>query len=123
LLGTLSGTALLLALVGIYGVIAYSVAERTGELGVRIALGAQRADILQLVLRQGLGMALAGIAIGVAGSLAVTRLLTSELYHVSATDPPAFTASAALFLAVAMLASYVPAWRAMRVDPIEALRE
>jgi len=123
LLGTLSGTALLLALVGIYGVIAYSVAERTGELGVRIALGAQRTDILRLVLRQGLGMALAGIAIGVASAFAVTRLLTSELYHVSATDPPAFTASAVLFLAIAVLASYVPARRAMRVDPMEALRE
>ncbi|HYM27760.1 MAG TPA: ABC transporter permease, partial [Steroidobacteraceae bacterium] len=123
LLGALSGTALLLAVVGIYGVIAYSVAERTGEMGVRIALGAGRGDILRLVLRQGLGMALGGIAIGLAASLAATRLLTSQLYHVSATDPPAFAGSAALFVAVALLASYVPARRAMRVDPMLALRQ
>lgn len=123
LLAALSGTALLLALVGIYGVIAYSVAERTGEMGVRIALGAQRADILRLVVRQGLGLVLGGVAIGVAVSLAGTRLLTSQLYHVSATDPPAFAGSAVLFLAVAALASYIPARRAMRVDPILALRQ
>ena len=123
LLAALSGTALLLALVGIYGVIAYSVAERTGEMGVRIALGAQRGDILRLVLRQGLGLALGGIAIGLAVSLAATRLLASELYHVSTTDPLAFAGSAALFIAVAALANCVPARRAMRVDPIHALRQ
>ncbi len=122
LLGALSGTALLLALVGIYGVIAYSVAERTGEMGVRIALGAQRADILRLVLRQGLGVVLSGIAVGLAVSLALTRLLASQLYHISPTDPPSFFGSAALFVVVAALASYVPARRAMRVDPILALR-
>ena len=94
----------------------------TGEMGVRIALGAQRADILRLVVRQGLGMVLGGVAIGVAVSLAGTRLLTSQLYHVSATDPPAFAGSAVLFLVVAALASYIPARRAMRVDPILALR-
>jgi putative ABC transport system permease protein len=123
LLGALSGTALLLAMVGIYGVIAYSVAERTGEMGVRIALGAGRGDILRLVLWQGLGMALGGIAIGLVAALAATRLLTSQLYHVSTTDPQAFAGSAALFLAVAAAASYVPARRAMRVDPILALRQ
>ncbi len=123
LLAALSGTALVLAIVGIYGVIAYSVAERTGEMGVRIALGAQHGDILRLVIRQGLGMVVGGIAIGLAASLAVTRLLTSQLYHVSTTDPPAFAGSAALFLLVAALASYVPARRAMRVDPILALRQ
>ena len=123
LLGALSAAALLLALVGIYGVIAHSVAERTGEMGVRIALGAQRANILRLVLRQGLGLALGGIAAGLAVSLALTRLLTSQLYHVSATDPEAFAASALLFVAVAAIASYLPTRRAMQIDPIVALRQ
>ena len=123
LLGTLSGTAFLLALVGVYGTIAYSVAERTAEMGIRIALGARRSDILGMVLRQGLAVALAGIAIGLAGSLALTRLLTSQLYHVSTTDPATFAGGAALFLAVALLASYLPALRATRVDPIIALRD
>jgi len=122
LLGALSATALLLAMVGIYGVIAYSVAERTGEMGVRIALGAQRAAILRLVLRQGLGLAGAGVVAGLAVSLGATRLLSSQLYHVSPTDPRAFAASAALFLAVAAWASYVPARRAMQADPMLALR-
>jgi predicted permease len=122
LLGALSGTALLLAVVGIYGVIAYSVAERTGEMGVRLALGAQRSDILGLVLRQGLGVAMGGIATGLAASLAMSRLLQSQLYHVSPTEPLAFGGSAALFLAVAAVASYIPARRAMDVDPVVALK-
>jgi putative ABC transport system permease protein len=122
LLGALSGAALLLALVGIYGVIAYSVAERTQEMGVRIALGAERNDILRLVLRQGITLAAYGIAIGAAASLALTRLLTSFLYHVSATDPLTFATASALFLGVALLASYLPARRATRVDPAVALR-
>jgi len=122
LLGTLSGTALLLAIVGIYGVIAYSVAERTQEMGIRIALGAERTDILRLVLGQGLVLALSGIAIGLATSLALTRLLGSLLYRVSVTDPVTFGAGAVLFAGVAMLASYLPALRATRVDPLIALR-
>ena len=122
LLGTLSVAALLLAVVGIYGVIAYSVAERTQEIGIRIALGAEPADIMRLVLRHGLLLALSGIAIGLAASLALTRLLGSLLYRVSVTDPVTFTIGAVLFAAVAMLASYLPARRATRVDPMIALR-
>ena len=111
-----------LAAIGIYRVIAYSVAERTGEMGVRIALGAERSDILRLVLRQGLGMALAGIAIGLVASVAAAHLIASQLYHVSPTEPWAFAASAAVFASVAALASYIPARRAMRVDTLAALR-
>jgi ABC-type antimicrobial peptide transport system permease subunit len=122
LLGALSGTALLLAIVGIYGVISYSVSERTQEMGIRIALGAERADILRLVLRQGLMLALGGIAIGLAASLALTRLLGSMLYRVSATDPMTFVGGSVLFMLVAMVASYIPARRATRVDPMVALR-
>jgi len=122
LLGALSGTALLLAVVGIYSVIAYSVAERTHEMGIRIALGAEPADILRLVLRQGLLLALSGIAIGVAASFALTRLMASLLYHVSVTDPATFVTGSLLFAAVALLASYLPARRATRVDPMVALR-
>jgi putative ABC transport system permease protein len=122
LLGALSGTALLLALVGIYSVIAYSVAERTHEMGIRIALGAEPADILRLVLRQGMLLAFSGIATGVAASLALTRFLASLLYHVSVTDPAIFVSGALLFAAVALLASYLPARRATRVDPMAALR-
>jgi putative ABC transport system permease protein len=122
LLAGLSLAALVLAMVGIYGVIAYSVSERTQEMGIRIALGANRGDILRLVLRQGMTLACAGIAIGVAASLALTRLLGSLLYGVSATDPLTFAAGAALFVAVAFAASYIPAMRATRVNPIVTLR-
>lgn len=122
LLGALAGTALLLAIVGIYGVIAWSVAERTQEMGIRMALGAARIDILKQVLRQGFRLALYGIAIGLAASLALTRYLASQLYRVSVTDPATFAAAALLFGAVALLASYVPARRATRVDPLIALR-
>jgi ABC-type antimicrobial peptide transport system permease subunit len=122
LLAALSAIALVLAIVGIYGVIAYSVAERTQEMGIRMALGAERVDILRLVLRQGLMLAVSGIAIGLAASLALTRLLGSLLYRVSTTDPLTFVFGAVLFAAVALVASYVPARRAMRVDPLIALR-
>jgi putative ABC transport system permease protein len=121
LLGALAGLALLLAVVGIYGAIAYSVAERTGEMGIRMALGAARADILRMVVRQGLMLALVGIGIGLAASLALTRLLSGLLYRVSVRDPLAFAAGAVLFVAVGALASYIPARRATRVDPVAAL--
>ncbi len=122
LIGVFSATALLLAVVGIYGVIAYSVAQRTQELGIRIALGASRADILKLVLGNGLRLAGAGILIGLAASVALTRLMASFLYHTSATDSFTFAGSAAVFAAVAAMASYLPARRAMRINPIDALR-
>jgi putative ABC transport system permease protein len=122
LLGALAALALLLAVVGIYGAIAYSVAERTSEMGLRVALGAARTDILQMVLRQGLLLAVAGIAIGLAASLALTQLLSGLLYRVSVRDPLAFSAGAILFASVAALASYIPARRATRVDPMTALR-
>jgi putative ABC transport system permease protein len=122
LLGALAALALLLAVVGIYGAIAYSVAERTGEMGVRMALGAARTDILQMVLRQGLMMASIGIAIGLAASLAMTQLLSGLLYKVSVRDPLAFSVGAILFASIAALASYIPARRATHVDPMTALR-
>jgi ABC-type antimicrobial peptide transport system permease subunit len=122
LLGSFAGVALLLALVGIYGVISYSVAQRTHELGIRRALGAQHADILRLIMGQGLGLAAAGIAIGIGGALALTQVMQSLLFHVNATDPATFGAIALLFLIVALAASYIPARRATRVDPMAALR-
>ena len=122
LLGVFSATALILAIVGIYGVIAYSVAQRTQELGIRMALGADPGDVLKLVVGHGLGLTLTGIAIGLAGAFALTRLMSSLLYQTSATDPIAFAVSALLFTAVALLASYLPARRATRIDPTDALR-
>ena len=122
LLGGLSATAFLLSMVGIYGVIAYSVAERTQEMGIRIALGADGRDILRLVLGHGLLLAGTGIAIGLAAAFALTRLMATLLYHVSVTDPLTFIAGPVLFAVVALMASYLPARRAMRVDPVIALR-
>ena len=122
LLGIFSATALVLAIVGIYGVISYSVVQRTQELGIRMALGAARGDILKLVVGHGLALALAGILTGLLASFALTRVMSSLLYQVSATDPISFSASAALFILVATIASYVPARRATRIDPTDALR-
>ncbi len=122
LLGVFAGVAMLLAVIGIYGAIAYSVAQRTQEMGIRRALGAQHADILALMLRQGLSLALAGVAIGILGALALTRVMARLLFHVSATDPATFAGIAVLFVAVAILASFIPARRAARVDPMTALR-
>ncbi len=122
LLASFAGVALLLAVIGIYGVIAYSVAQRTQELGIRRALGAQQSDILRLVVSQGLVLALAGVAIGAAAALALTRVMKSLLFQVSATDPPTFLGMALLFLAIALLASFIPAKRATRIDPMAALR-
>ena len=122
LLGSFAGVALLLALIGIYGVIAYSVSQRTQEMGIRRALGAQQSDILRLVVGHGFRWALAGVALGLAGALALTRLMATLLFHVSATDPATFVIVALLFLLVALAASYVPARRATRIDPMAALR-
>jgi predicted permease len=122
LLGSFAAVALLLALVGIYGVIAYSAAQRTQEVAIRRALGAQQADILRMIIRQGLALALAGIGIGLAGAFALTRLMISLLFHVSATDPATFVGVAALFLLAAFVASYLPARRATRIHPMSALR-
>jgi putative ABC transport system permease protein len=122
LVGLFSIVAFLLAVIGIYGVIAYSVAQRTQELGIRIALGATRGRILRLVIRSGVVLTGAGILIGVAASLALTRFMASLLFETSTTDLFTIAASAALFTAAAVLASYLPAHRATRIDPTDALR-
>jgi putative ABC transport system permease protein len=108
--------------VGIYGVTAYSVAQRTREIGIRRALGAQRSAVLGLLLRQGLLLILAGIVLGVAASMVLMRLLASLLFEVTPTDPMTLTLVVALLAGVAILACWIPARRAMRVDPIVALR-
>ena len=122
LLGVFAGLALTLACVGIYGVISYLVGQRTNEIGVRLALGAQRADVLRLILGEGSRMALIGVVIGIIAALGLTHLLSNQLFGVSARDPLTFAAVALLLVGVAVAACYVPARRAMRVDPMIALR-
>lgn len=117
-----AAVAMLLAAVGLYGVLAYSVAQRTTEIGIRQAVGARRADVLRLVLVQGLQLSLAGVAIGALAASVLTRLISQMLYQVSATDPLTFAGISLLFLLIALAASFFPAWRATRVDPLEALR-
>jgi putative ABC transport system permease protein len=122
LLGVFAGVGLTLALLGVYGVVSYSVARRTQEIGVRMALGAARADVLRMVLRQGLTLAAFGAVIGAVAALGAVRVIASELYGVKSSDPWTFSGGAALILIVGCLACWVPARRAMRVDPIVALR-
>jgi putative ABC transport system permease protein len=123
LLTLFSGIALLLASVGIYGVMSYSVAQRAREIGVRIALGAERRDVLRMVLRQGMRLAFAGVALGLVAALVLTRVIASQLYEVQATDPTTFVLVASLLTAVALAANLIPAMRATRVDPAVVLRD
>jgi putative ABC transport system permease protein len=123
MLAVFGGLALLMAMVGLYGVIATTVAQRTAEIGMRMALGADRRNILALVLTQGLAVTLTGIAIGLAGSIGVTRLFKSQLVGVSATDAVSFAGTTVLLVLVALAATYLPARRAARIDPLQALRQ
>ena len=122
LLGIFAALAMVLAAVGIYGVMSYSIAQRTREIGLRIALGAQKSDVLKMILRQGLRFVAAGLAIGLAASFALTRVMASLLFGISATDPATFVSISLMLIAVALLASYIPAVRAMKIDPMLALR-
>jgi putative ABC transport system permease protein len=122
LLSIFAAVALVLTIVGLYGVMSYSVAQRTNEIGIRIALGAQGRDVVLMIVKQGLKLILIGLAIGLIGAYASTRLMESLLFGVTAKDPITFAAVATLLAIVALLACYVPAWRATKVDPMEALR-
>jgi putative ABC transport system permease protein len=122
LVGAFSATALVLAMIGIYGVLSYAVAQRQQEFGIRMALGAERRDIVRLVLRQGAVLALAGVVAGLVAAWLLTRLLASMLYKTGGHDVLTFAAAPLVFLVIALIASYLPARRAMRVSPVEALR-
>jgi predicted permease len=122
LIGLFAGLGVLLAAVGVYGVMSYSVAQRTNEIGIRIALGAGSTDIVRMILKQGLGMTFIGIALGLVAALALTRLMESLLFGVSATDALSFITVSALLLGVALVACFVPARRATKTDPMIALR-
>ena len=122
ILSSFSSFALLLAAVGLYGVIAYSVGQRTQEIGIRLALGAQRGNVLRLVVSEGLRMAGIGVSIGLAAAFFAARILRSQLYGVTAGDPFTYVTTATILIAVAFLACYIPAHRASKIDPMEALR-
>jgi putative ABC transport system permease protein len=123
LIGAFAAVALMLAATGIYGVMAYSVAQRTHEMGLRFALGAARGDVLRMVMGQAARLAVAGIVIGLAGALMLTRWMSTLLFSVEPTDPATYAAVAAGLAAIALTASALPARRAMRIDPIVALRQ
>jgi len=122
LLGFFAGVALFLAALGLYGVMSYAVQQRTPEIGIRMALGAQQGEVLMLVQRQGMVLVLIGLAIGIPAGLALTQLMGALLFHVSPRDPWTMIAVAAVLLAASLLASYLPARRASKVDPLVALR-
>src|SRR5580704_12675501 len=122
LIGSFAGLALILAMIGLYGLISFTVVQRTREIGIRMALGAQQGDILEMVMRQGIRAVLVGVAVGVVAALALTRLMASLLFGVKPTDAMTFAGVAVLLMCVAAAASYIPARRAMRTDPLEALR-
>jgi putative ABC transport system permease protein len=122
LLAIFAGTALALAVVGLYGVISYAVAQRTREFGIRVALGAKVHDLLQLVVGQGMKLVMIGLVLGVIGSLALTRVLSGFLFGVRPTDPATFAAVSMLLAIVGVIACWLPARRASKVDPMEALR-
>lgn len=122
LFGVFSTIALVLAAAGIYGVMAYFVTQRTREIGVRIALGAQWRDVLKLILKSGMSLVLIGLTLGLAGAFALTRLMSALLFEISTTDPLTFAGVALCVILAALLACYIPARRAMKVDPLIALR-
>jgi ABC-type antimicrobial peptide transport system permease subunit len=122
LLGSIALITLCLAIIGLYGVISYATSQRTSEIGVRIAIGAQRSDVIRMVLVEGARLAIVGIVLGLAGSYWAARLLSSFLYGVTTTDLPAFASAAVALFIAALVATYLPARRAARVDPMHALR-
>jgi putative ABC transport system permease protein len=122
LLAIFAGLALILASIGIYGVMSYSVTQRIHEIGIRMALGARPVDVLKLVVKQGLALALVGVFVGLIVSIALTRVLASQLYGVTPTDPVTFTAISVLLILVAVIACSIPAIRAAKVDPMIAVR-
>jgi putative ABC transport system permease protein len=122
MLGIAAGVALLIGIVGIYGVIAYAAAQRTREIGVRMALGAQIGDVRRMFVRHGLLLTATGIALGIAASIGVTRIMSALLFGVSPTDPMTYAAVSGTLASIALIATYLPARRAARVDPVVALR-